>query len=720
MAKKMPARDDELSRAPTEGGELSPIEQSALDVLERVEKGYRDQYQRSNTCQDNWDMYNCILGDKQFYNGESKIYLPFVHDAVEAIVTRQTNQLFPNSNRYIEVVSSEQDLPQHMMALLENYVRKAKLRTEVVPALIRNGQVEGQFNLYVDWSETKRNVVWKTMTQPTTGGLPNEAAEPVEDIEEEELTDARPSVEVISDSDVCILPSTVDSIEEALACGGSVTIIRRWTKGKIKQMADDGHLRDDACDELCDAMDTAKKEDHKDQEKENLKAAGIKGRGKHAFVYETWTVLKVGKGKGAERRLCRVYYAGDKRILGIKMNPFWNDRCPLISQPVVKVSGNIRGVPPVSPVSDLQIFANDTINEGADTAHFSAMPIVMTDPERNPRVGTMVLGLAAVWETSPNDTKIVEFPELWASALDRAKAIQQQIFQTLGVNPSMIPQSTGGKAKRNQAEIAQEQQVDLLTTADAATNLEQGALTPMVQRFAEYDHQFRDKETTVLAYGEMGLKATMEMVPPIQLNSRYEYRWCGIEANRNAQQVQQQLSMVNLIKDVPPEKIPGYRINMAPVLARVVDNVLGPRLGSMFLEKVVGITVDPEVENDMMDHGFPAEVHPDDDDMTHLQAHMAAMQQAGDPHGTYRAHITLHMQQAKQKAQAQIMQAGGGPGGQGAPPGQPALQGPPGGGGGGTPPGAQVDAPHAPKQPPGAIPQDSMPRAGATPMPRRM
>jgi hypothetical protein len=92
-------------------------------------------------------------------------------------------------------------------------------------------------------------------------------------------------------------------------------------------------------------------------------------------------------------------------------------------------------------VSDLQIFANDTINEGADTAHFSAMPIVMTDPLKNPRVDTMVLGLAAVWDASPNDTKIVEFPELWRLGAGTGQGDQAADIPDPGRQPVHGPQS---------------------------------------------------------------------------------------------------------------------------------------------------------------------------------------------------------------------------------------------------------------------------------------
>ena len=75
----------------------------------------------------------------------------------------------------------------------------------------------------------------------------------------------------------------------------------------------------------------------------------------------------------------------------------------------------------------------------------------------------------------------------------------------------MMPNSSGRPgAKRNQAEIAQEQQVDILTTADAVTTLEEGILTPLMQRFAQYDHQFRDAPMTIRMFGEMGERAVMQ------------------------------------------------------------------------------------------------------------------------------------------------------------------------------------------------------------------
>jgi hypothetical protein len=712
------AKSRKLKRA-DELGTIKDVEESLLDVLKDVRKGFQDQYQRVDEILDNWDLYNCKLTDRQFYNGNSKIFLPYVHDAVEARVTRFVNQMFPQNRRNVEAIcNADGDLPFEITALLEHYVRRTRLRTQIAPSLVRNGDMEGQYSLYVGWVEHKRRTVRKEQEPIVADGVEQPDLGRVDDRKEEDVYDAFPDVEVLSDADVLVLPATANTIEEALAVGGSVTVVRRWTKGKIKKLIKDGDVIKDRGEALADVMDKVAKglDENRDTAKENAKAAGIKAGGKTAEVYETWKIVEV---KG-ERMLCRTYLGGENIVLGCKQNPYWNDRVPIISAPVRKINGVFKGKPLVSDVADLQILANDTINEGADTAHFSAMPIVMTDPLKNPRVNTMVLGLAAVWETSPQDTQFAEFPELWRNAAERAEQVKGQIFQTLGVNPSMVPQSSGkAGAKRNQAEIANEQQVDILTTADAVTVLEESVFSPLVSRFAEYDHQFRDEALTVRVYGELGLRANMRSIEPIQFDTRYEFRWFGVEAARNAAAVQQKIAAMNVLKGIPPQMYPDYELDLAPVIVELVESSFGARIGGMVFKRKMVITVDPETENQMLAHGFMVNVHPGDDDMGHVQAHLAAMQAEDggvDPHGTFRDHISKHQAQMMAKAQQAQMQAQqgmpGGPGGAG-----PGVAGTP---AGGPAAGAQPGTPTGMKGPPGMIHADQMAAAGAPGMPRKM
>ena len=173
MARRPPNRDEDIrSRVD---------EDKLLDLYKDVDKAFEAQRDRADEIKDNWDMYHCRLNDKQFYNGTSQFALPFVHDAVEARVTRFVNQIFPMSGRYIEVTTNEADPPQATQSLLEGYVRKAKLRTKVAPTLVRNGDLEGTYCVALSWKEIKRKVVTRIKKQPTTDGLENPAAEPVDE-----------------------------------------------------------------------------------------------------------------------------------------------------------------------------------------------------------------------------------------------------------------------------------------------------------------------------------------------------------------------------------------------------------------------------------------------------------------------------------------------------------------------------------------------------------
>jgi hypothetical protein len=703
-------------------------------IFKDVEKGFRSQWDRANDGMDWWDVYNCVLNAKQFYVGNAKIYVPIVKNAINARKTRYINQIFPVSGRYVDVITSDGTRPSATSSLLEDYVRKAELRTKVMPALCKNGDVEGQYTVYVSWCKRKRHVTWRTMERPEIQdedgeslGVENPAADEVETMKEEEIEAAHPEVEVIPDSDLLVLPQTADTIPEALACGGSATILRRWSKEKLQELIDDGDIEKDVGEELIEAMeDTAGKgkdpPEFMNQKKENVDAAGIKdgdGGVKHALIYETWVMLKVE----GERRICRAFYAGSRGesdyILGCRVNPFWSDRLPLLSVPVEKVAGVFKGRSKVVDVAPLQYAANDAINEAWDSAAYSLMPIVMTDPEKNPRTGSMILAQAAIWETDPKSTQILQFPNLWQHGFEMVNNCKAEVSQTLNVSPAAITQGVGAqlKQKQNQAQIAQEQMIDILTTGDAVTVLEEGILTPILTLFLELDHQFRDDEVTVKSYGEMGQRAKMEEIPPTQMEHRYTFKWLGVESARNAQQMQQQISFMNVLTQIPPGALNGRKVDIGPILEQTCENIYGPRISPLVLIKAIDMMPVPVVEeNAMLAEGFEVPVHPQDDDDAHIQAHFAAMKQQGMLGGKnlkkYQAHIFMHMQQK----QAKIMQQQQGPPQQGQQQGGPQQK----QGGGGPKPGGAAQAPRGGQQPPGALGQDQMQKAGdATAFPRK-
>lgn len=709
MADK-PAKEKDITPRSEDLAKTEKHETRLLEVYKDVEKGFGDQTERSDDISDYWDAYNCKLGAKQFYSGNSQIFVPIVHDAVNARKTRFRNQLFPRAGRYVDCISADGTQPSSIMALAEHYVRRAKVR-ELTPALLKNGDIEGHYHIYVSWTESIRHIAIRDPDAPiaTEDGY-HDPDETSEDITHKKVRSSHPTVEVIADNDVLILPSTASSPQDALAQGGSVTIIRRWSKAKIKRMIKDEEIDEEEGEDLLAEMSTQQKgSGPTDKSKQMADAAGIRGdgKGKHCIVYETWTLLDLDD----EEKICRAYFAGPDKILSCKRNPLWCDRLPLISCPVERVQGVFKGTSLLKPVVDTQYFANDMINEAADSATFAMMPIIMTDPNQNPRVGSMVLSLASVWLVDPKSTQFAKFPEIWKDGFEIVGQAKQQIFQTLSVNPAQITQSSGkAGGKRNQAEIANEQQVDIMTTADAVTVVEEGVFTPMLTLFLEMDHQYRDREISVPMYGDLGRRANMQSIPPLQMDRRYEPTWLGVEAARNAAAMQSQIAFLNVLRGIPPQFYQGYRVNLAPAIVQMVENAFGPRMAPLIFEDIrLQLNSDPEEENKMLLSGVEAFVHPMDNHVEHMKVHMQVIQD--DPQKLVRAHITGHQQALAQQiaAQSQATQPQGQPGSPGA--GKPGIAGQP-------RPGAVPGQPRGGQGPPGMIHQDRLkdPRM----MPRKM
>jgi hypothetical protein len=731
------AAQDEDIQPPSRDRDLLDRRTTIRDSLEKlfnkIVKGFEAQADRSDDLEKWWRIYHCELDDQQFFNGTAAVYVPIIHDAIDARVTRFSNQLFPVSGQYIDCTTTDGHLPYEILALIDHYYSQAHVQTDVVEPLLLNADIEGQMNLYIDWNEVCRQIVSRETRKPevqTAGGpAPAEGIE-IEDIVTEDVTEGCPGFEVLHDSDVLILPANAANVEDALQRGGCAVIVRRWTEEDIDAMAASGDIRDDAADDLKKQGMFADNTMHglSDLTKKLIKTVGIKAQGKHTIVFEVWTMLPLNDdgayAKSGTKRICRVYLGVGRQQLGAKRNPYWNDRVPLFSKPGKKVAGSVKGQSRVEPVAPIQYEANDAANERADVDHYSAMPIVIRKPGEYNR--PLILNLGAVWDEDPANIKFVEFPDLSARGRARIQDAMQVIFQSLGVNPSMLPQQTGRPGRgRNQAEVALEQSVDLLQTARAVGPV--GDLMTEVSAFVvDLDHQFRDKDMTIRAFGELGVDAELIQVGPLQNRAAVKITWNGAEQARfNAAMQQQGIAFVNVARGLSQQLMnEGYELRIGPLLEKSAMNLFGAKTARlMLIDRRRQQSMDPELENEMLLEGMEVSVHKMDMDQKHLEVHIPLMQQSGDPTGVIKLHVQMHLTQlsAKNAAMQQAML----PGHMGA--GLPA-------GGEGVPGGAGKGVAGAPRMgaqpgmsrmqgPPGMLHQDRLMRAGGgsvVPMPRKM
>lgn len=686
------SRDKDYSR-------LSTYRDDIEDLIDDVEQAFADKQDQLLNLERYWQCFNTELSVNQAYTGNSQIYVPIIRDAIEARTTRFVNMLFPETEQHVDVVSYGGDLPMPLMAILNHYVKKAKLRM-IAPALLRNGEVEGHYSIYVDWKETTRYVTRKVEKPVEVDGI-EDWDQTFLDIEDEEIEEGFPDVDIIPAADLAVFPTTVDNIEDDAEF---VAIARRMTKGKIRQLARDGVFEKSAAKMFLKNWPSQTDPNaYQDIEKKKINAAGVKRGGKYSLIYEVWKKFKID----GERRWCRLFYSGPRgeAPLAFKINPNWNDRCSVISMPRVKISGSFWGKSPVDAVEQLQYAVNDACNMAWDSAQYSLLPIVMTDPQKNPNYGSMILSLASIWQTNPNDTKFVTFPQLWSEALQIVAEGKSQIMQSFSLNPAMMAQGAGAGKKPTQAQVAQDTAVAIETTANEVTTLEDGLFTPMLERFFEMDQQFRKTPMQVKIFGQLGVAAEMMEVPTFAWDDRYEFRWKGVASFKSAQRVQQMIAGMNILKSLPPVLPSGKRIELDPIVEVLVEETFGPRLGARILVDIRDqLSLDPEMENGLLHDGADIPVHQFDNDQEHLQSHTQAVKQQGDQNGRLRSHIQRHMAQLQRKQQA--AQPGGLPG----TPGQPGVA--------GTPrPGAQPRAPRGGQNPAGAIHSDQIQDPSRMPRP---
>ena len=683
--------------------------EKAEKLYDKIVKCYENKSSQEDAIEEYWAIYNAKPDDNRSYVGNSTCYLPEVRNCINARAKRTLKTLFPNSGRHVEAVGSDAQRPYPQLALMEHYIRQTRLKN-VVRADLISGDVTGQWCLYIDWmssTRTIRKAVRKNqvLEDSETGESLAEMAPDDEsdsdgdthEVKTEKVYEERPDVVPIAVQDVAVLPPTANRLDPHVT-----TAVRlRMSKDRVQEMMDEGVFVSDQ-DEDADALfkrlsDGMDKRLDKKGGKQRVQDAGIRTEGttKYALIFEVHCMLPLGEDEN-EREPCFVYFA-DTKPIGIIRNPWWSGKRPIISASIEEITGSFFGSSKVEPVKFLQWNLNDTWNMALDSATYSLLPIVITDPTKNPNYNSMVMGLAAIWLADPSSTQFANFPALYKEHLPLCAAIQQQIRESMDTNDAMLGRQPQGR--KGSQQVAKQNQDEATNITDLADRYEEVMLNPLMELFFELDAQFRTRALLVETKGDLGVRAKMLEIPPQQFDERFTFRWVGSDYANGMNRVQQQIAALNVLRGIPPQQMNGRRLDVTPALDALVEMLFGPEVAPHILIDERNLyTVDPEEENSMLHNGFPVEVHHADDDPKHIESHQKVAMYTGDPSGHFRVHIALHMKQLQDKRAAQQQQQGG----------QPGMPGGAGPGVAGTPRiGSQPGQPRM-QQPPGAVHADQM------------
>lgn len=688
---------------------------AASKFYKTVVKAYENKNEQVDNIEEYWNIVQCKPDSNQQYSGNSQVYIPAVRDALRARAKRVVKQLFPVNLKHVEGLSSDAKTPYTQLSLLEHYIRKLGLKDIVRSSLIA-GDVTGQWNLLVDWTKTTRNIAKLVKRNPLVEEVDGEDVRDLEiedptseyeDLEADEIVEEAPEVVDFATEDLAVIPPTCNDLQKAKA----VSLRLRLSPDAVREMEDQGVFILPKGSDIEEFCTPDKKLDRKSRPQRQVHDAGIRteGTNKHAIIFMVYMKLDLG---GEHRESAIVYYAGEDEIIGIIRNPLWSGRVPIISQPVERTAGSFFGKSKVDPVKFTQWNLNDFFNMGQDSAMYSLLPIWAVDPLNAPQWQTLVMGLAAVWPVAPDNVKPLTQPQLWKDSALICDMMKRQIWESLDVNEMMMGKMPPGR--KNAQIVGGMQQEQSTSINDDASRYEEVILNPLMEMLFELDQQFRTDDITIEQRGEIGVKASLEVIPVMQWGQKYFFRWAGTEYLMGMQRIQQQIAAMNVIKGIPPQQLNGRKFDATPILESLVENVFGPEMAPRILiDERNHYTIPPEIEDEMLHNGFAnVTVHERDDDQRHLQSHMRAAAMNQDPLGLYREHMQAHMMQMQRKREMQMAPKPQGlPGG----PGGGAGTAPPQGVAGSPRPGA-LPAPGRPaQQPAGAIQADQMadPMAGA-------
>ena len=686
--------------------------EAATKLYKTIAKAYENKQEQQDAIEEYWNIYSCKPDENQQYSGNSPGYIPAVRDCVNARAKRALKQLFPENYTHVEGLSSDGDTPYTALALLEYYIRRTNLKSIVRSDLIA-GDTTGQWNLMIDWTTAKRSVTKLVKRNPVVSEIDGEDvsdleiedpnADQDEDTETEEITEELPEIVDFATEDLVVIPPTAMNLQKAKA----VSIRLRMSPDAVRGMVDDDVFilpKDTDIDDFCkpDAQ-----RDRKNPQKRQAHEAGVRTQGtdKYALIFCVYTKLDLDEKIDGEpvKSEAIVYYAGENDIVGIIKNPLWSGKRPIISAPIERVQGSFFGTSKIEPVKFIQWNLNDFWNLGQDSAFYSLLPMYAVDPLLTPQWANLTAGLSALWPVAPANVKQIEMKQLWKDSMQIVDAMKRQIWESMDVNEAMMGKMPQGR-KNNQlmGAMQQEQQINI---TDHASRYEEEVLNPAMEMLFEFDQQFRTDDIMIEQRGQIGVKASVEVVPPMEWGARYFFRWTGTEFMMGTQRIQQEIAWMNVLKGIPPQQMNGLTLDVTPILTKISDHLFGPELSPRILvDKSNQYTVAPDVEDEILHNGMPADIHEADDDIKHLRSHMKAASVNGDPQALYKHHMMMHMAQLQKKRQMQMAQQQPQQGGM---PGGPGGAGP---GVGGAPKPGALPAPQRPggQQPPGAIHADQM------------
>lgn len=569
--------------------------------------------------------------DITYYDGNSKVYSPYVRKNIEFAVRNLRRNLFPTDDHFSVFPTGEgEDEIERAHKILQFLKwqqandQGTNLKRYVTPFL-RQLCIYGWSPVKVVWEqETKkiytheRQVVPKyaTVTDPL-----NDETQRIQVGEEEQIFQVEKEIKVrqhptflpIDLMEFYFYPQTVWDIRDALAVmegmGYDESILKAREKSGIfenikKVLAlpptklEDNEIENNKIQrqqELGIDSDTIEGIDH---------WKGVEFSGKFDLKDDGNLIDVVGT------------VIDGKVAVQIRQNPHYDQEHPYLMAKLDEMIGDGFGHGLAEPLQTMQYFLNDMKNQLNDMITYSLNPIVKYEAGGVVNPNNLTIAPGALWALNSMDA--VQFerpPEVPQSGWMGVQNVEKELDEFSGIEK--VP-ATG---RRPATQVAAIQQDSGLAILDWSENIESQVMSPFLRKQFMLNQQFLDDEVWFRVLGK-----EPEKISPEDLVGNFNFIWLGANQTQTlAVKSQQMMNFLQVSANIPPS--PDFRIDWGNILKRIWKEGMGlDGEDSIIVQMNDKSMMSAEAENAALIFGALLPVHPLDNDQEHIQTHQQILQ----------------------------------------------------------------------------------------------
>jgi hypothetical protein len=355
----------------------------------------------------------------------------------------------------------------------------------------------------------------------------------------------------------------------------------------------------------------------------------------------------------------------EKHVIRIHRNPHWHQQAPFdFARFILEPSNGFygRGLP--EAVLSLQAQTNDTLNQGMDSTTIALNQIAIINPAFAPNSESFEFEAGARWYADPNGVKFVAPPDLSDIYIKNVSVLRNWITE-MSDNQPQLPDPISGKARSTgQAQLAiNEWQTDLYSFVN---QIIKEALEPMTRKVHVSLQQNLPDDAIFRIAGKYAGQWVNRVVTPSDIVGNFYFKWLGaIQIENQSVKTQQMLNFLKVYPMLPPEERVKIKINWENIFIKLLrDGFQIKDYYNIISSENLNASVDPYIENKILNQGGDVETSPADPDEIHIQSHEQEKADQKDPYirALFEKHIIKHKQQIDKKkaemiAQQQMMAA---------------------------------------------------------------